>query len=75
MDEKKYLIKFVIIITLAILLPIITYTTYSFMQKNKDEQLIQQIYNQQLESILFSVNQYCWAGENFPMETVWCGLS
>lgn len=49
-----------IIIILVLLVPFGLYTIYQIAQKNENEALIQQIYQRQLENLLFSVNQYCW---------------
>ena len=57
---KKFHIKFMIIIILVLLVPFGLYTIYQIAQKNENEALIQQIYQRQLENLLFSVNQYCW---------------
>ena len=58
--RKRPINKFVIIIILALFVPILTYTIYQFTQMNEDEQLIQSIYDRQLESIIFSVNNWCY---------------
>ncbi|MBN1560476.1 HAMP domain-containing histidine kinase [candidate division KSB1 bacterium] len=55
--------KFVIIIILALFVPVLTYTIYQFTQIDENEQLMQSIYERQLESIIFSVNSWC--RENF----------
>ena len=52
--------KIVIPIVVALLIPVISYTTYQFIQRNNEEELIRSIYERQLETILFSVNQSCW---------------
>ncbi|RPI03233.1 MAG: hypothetical protein EHM72_02030, partial [Calditrichaeota bacterium] len=61
--QKKAFNRLVLVIILALFVPILTYTIYQFVQNDENEQLIKSIYNRQLESILFSVNQYCW--DNF----------
>jgi two-component system phosphate regulon sensor histidine kinase PhoR len=55
--------KFVVIIVLALFAPILTYTIYQFTQIDENEQLMQSIYERQLESIIISVNSSC--RENF----------
>lgn len=58
--QKKPINKIVLVIILALFVPILTYTVYQFAESDENEQLIKSIYDRQLESILFSVNQYCW---------------
>lgn len=58
--KKIFLTKFVLIIIVALFVPFGLYTIFQITQRNENEALIQQIYNRQLENILFSVNQYCW---------------
>jgi two-component system, OmpR family, phosphate regulon sensor histidine kinase PhoR len=43
-----------------IVLPLIFYSVFEISMLNKNEQMISQIYTQQLDAILFSVNQYLW---------------
>lgn len=50
----------VVPVCLLILVPIFTYTAVELAGLNEREQLIQNLYQAQLEAILFSVNQYCW---------------
>ena len=50
--------RFAIILFVAILLPSIIYSAYEFTKLNQNEEQILQIYNSQLESVLFSINQY-----------------
>ena len=57
---KRPQITFSVLGGLALLLPLLSYTIYQWSERNKDEALIQQIYDRQLNTILFSVNQYCW---------------
>ena len=58
--QKKFTTKIIIIIFIVLLAPLTSYTIFQFAERDKDEALIQSIYTQQLNSILFSVNQYCW---------------
>ena len=54
-------IKHIIIILFAlILLPALFYTAYEFNVLSENEELIEGIYEQQLNGVLFSVNQYAW---------------
>ena len=50
--------RFAIILFVAILLPSIVYSVYEFTKLNQNEEQILQIYNSQLEAVLFSINQY-----------------
>lgn len=50
--------RFAIILFLAILLPSIIFSVYEFTKLNQNEEQILQIYNSQLEAVLFSINQY-----------------
>ena len=58
--RNSFYSKFIIIVLIALLLPILSYTIFLITQRNKDEELIKSIYDRQLSSILFSVNQHCW---------------
>jgi len=64
---KKFLLKFKsstaklgLLLLLLLLLPMLLYSVYQVLQKNNDEQMIRNIYARQLDTILFSINQYCW---------------
>ena len=52
--------KITLIVIVALLIPVLTYTGFQLVQSNKTERLIRSIYQRQLDSILFSVNQHCW---------------
>lgn len=58
--SKRPINKFVVMIILALFVPILSYTIYQFVQFDDNEQLIQSIYDRQLETIIFSVNQWCY---------------
>ncbi len=60
MKKDKTVHKIGLILLLIILLPALAYTVYEFTSLNRNEKLISEIYDQQLETILFSVNQYSW---------------
>jgi len=49
-----------IILLLLILVPALLYTAYELSSLNESEELFGEIYNRQLDAILFSVNQYAW---------------
>jgi len=61
--------KIGIIFVLVALLPALFYSAYEVNSLNSTEELIQSIYNKQLDVILFSINQYAldvaqsWSGE------------
>jgi len=57
---KKSFVKFIVVAIIGLLIPILSYTVFQFTQRNKDEALIKSIYDQQLNTILFSINQHCW---------------
>ncbi len=50
--------KFIMIMVGTILLPIIIYVIFSISRLNENEQVIEQIYKEQLDAIIFSINQY-----------------
>jgi two-component system phosphate regulon sensor histidine kinase PhoR len=50
--------RLMIIILTIVLLPLIFYVTYEISTLNEEEEMIREIYNRQLESVLFSINQY-----------------
>ncbi|MBN1781416.1 hypothetical protein JW948_09845 [bacterium] len=57
---KRPQLTFSVLGGLALLVPLLSYTVYQWTERNRDEALILQIYDRQLNTILFSVNQYCW---------------
>lgn len=58
--KRLSFVKIIFIGVIAVLIPVLSNTTYQIVQQNKDEDLIQSIYEQQLASILFSINERCW---------------
>jgi len=48
-----------LLLAMVFLLPALFFSVYEISSLNKDEKIIQEIYEKQLEAILFSVNQYC----------------
>lgn len=52
--------KLGLILILIVLLPALIYTAYEINTMDQKEQLLSDIYQQQLNVILFSVNQYTW---------------
>lgn len=55
---NKTINRISLILIVIILLPAIVLTSYQFFSINKDEKIIEEIYGNQLNTILFSVNQY-----------------
>jgi two-component system, OmpR family, phosphate regulon sensor histidine kinase PhoR len=47
-----------LILALVFLLPALFFSVYEISSLNKEQEMIQDIYNKQLDAILFSVNQY-----------------
>src|SRR6478609_4713436 len=47
-----------LLLALVFLLPAMFFSVYEISSLNKNEEMIQEIYNKQLEALLFSVNQY-----------------
>jgi len=66
---NKPLNKLLLILLAVFLLPLCIFTVYQVSTLSENEKVITKIYDQQLEAILFSVNQYsqdlvdAWAGE------------
>ncbi len=56
--------KIALALLAIMLLPALIFTAYEINSLSDNEALIEEIYNQQLEAILFSVNQYCWDVSN-----------
>lgn len=52
--------KLILILIAIILLPALLFTAYQFNSLSSSEKMIAEIYNRQLDAILFSVNQYAW---------------
>lgn len=52
--------KLASVLLLLVLLPAIFYSAYEFTTLSQSEALIAEIYKQQLEVVLFSLNQYAW---------------
>ncbi len=50
--------RIALILTIIFLIPVLFFSVYEISSLNKDEKMIEDIYNKQLEAILFSVNQH-----------------
>jgi two-component system, OmpR family, phosphate regulon sensor histidine kinase PhoR len=55
---NKPLKKIILILTLIILLPSLIFISYQVMTINESEKVLQSIYENQLDAVIFSVNQY-----------------
>jgi len=55
---RRSLQKTVYILVLFLVLPVVGYSVFEYSQLDKNEKVLEDIYNKQLETILFSVNQY-----------------
>ena len=60
MKENRVLRKVVIILLVMVVVPSLFYTVSEISAYNENEELLNQAYKQQLDVILFSVNQYSW---------------
>lgn len=49
-----------VILTILLILPLLSYTIFQILQRNSQQKVIESIYDQQLDGILFSINQYAW---------------
>lgn len=56
--------RIAIILALIVILPTLIYTAYELTSLNENERLITEIYDQQLNAVLYSVNQYAWDRTN-----------
>lgn len=56
--------KLAIVLVLLILLPAVFYSAYEITSLTKSEGLIGEIYRQQLDVVLFSLNQFAWDAAN-----------
>ncbi len=50
--------KFLLIVFATIVLPMVAYVVYEVSNLNENEKIIEEVYESQLESLIFSVNQY-----------------
>lgn len=58
--ERSPVSKIILVIVFIILVPTFTYTLYEISRMNKSELIIKEIYDRQLDAILYSVEQDCW---------------
>jgi len=64
MKRFSSLTRIGIILLLVVIVPVAVYSIKEVRSSNERDQLLQDIYLRQLESILFSVNQYAWESAN-----------
>lgn len=75
--------KIALLLAMVFLLPALFFSGYELSSLNQDETMIQQVYNRQLDAILFSINQYAddilnrWtsliennAGDKLPTDSI-----
>lgn len=55
---NKPIKKIIVILLIVLLLPVIFFGVREITSLSRDEEIIEEIYNSQLQSILFSINQY-----------------
>ncbi|MCF8242701.1 MAG: HAMP domain-containing histidine kinase [Melioribacteraceae bacterium] len=55
---NKTILKIAAVLTFVVILPALFFLIYEFSKLNEDEELINTVYTRQLNSIIFSVNQY-----------------
>jgi len=67
--------KIALLLAAVFLLPALFFSGYELSSLNKDEAMIQEVYNKQLEAILFSVNQYADDAINRWMSQVQAGTA
>ncbi len=60
LKKSTPLTKVVIILIFIMFLPALFYSAYQYSTLGEYEELIEGVYSQQLETILFSVNQFAW---------------
>lgn len=67
--------KIALLLAVVFLLPALFFSGYELSSLNKDEEMIQEVYNKQLEAILFSVNQYSDDAINRWMSQIQSGIT
>ncbi len=60
LDKKSPILKIVLIFILLIWIPTVSYTIFQLSRIDKTETMIREIYDHQLNGIIFSINQYSW---------------
>ncbi|MBD3288869.1 hypothetical protein GF337_08715, partial [candidate division KSB1 bacterium] len=59
-DKKSPVFKIILIFIVLIWIPTLSYTIYQLTRIDKTETMIREIYDHQLNGIIFSINQYVW---------------
>lgn len=67
--------KIALLLTIVFLLPALFFSGYELSSLSKDGAMIQEVYNKQLEAILFSVNQYSDDAINRWMSQIQSGMA
>jgi two-component system phosphate regulon sensor histidine kinase PhoR len=75
MNKNTPLRKILIIMLFIILMPALFFSAYELSTLGDYEEMIAEVYEQQLETILFSVNQYAWDYVNSWIARIQNGLS
>lgn len=57
----------IFILALAILLPVAIFTGVEVASLNENEKMLEQVYREQLDGIIFSINQYGADFYDFPL--------
>lgn len=58
MRNNRFIIKPWLIVSLVLIIPTLLFTSIEILTLNDQEEVIESIYTDQLESVLFSINQY-----------------
>lgn len=62
--KKSRFVKIIVAFFFALILPVVSVTIFEVIQHDKNETLLESIYQRQLDTILFAVNQNCWINFN-----------
>lgn len=60
LNKKSPILKIGLIFVLLIWIPTVSYTIFQISRIDKTETMIREIYDHQLNGIIFSINQYSW---------------
>ena len=60
LDKKSPILKIVLIFIILIWIPTVSYTIFQISRIDKTETMIREIYEHQLNGIIFSINQFSW---------------
>ncbi|MBP7459909.1 MAG: hypothetical protein KBA26_01345 [Candidatus Delongbacteria bacterium] len=59
-DPSRSLNRVILISIGLFLVPLLLFTFFQMSERQKEEALLQSVYQKQFAGILFSINQYCW---------------